>query len=322
MLTRASSVIASTGAYLPKKILTNAELAQTIDTSDEWIVQRTGIHQRHIAAADEPTSELALNAAKEALKRGRFSPADIDGIIVATTTPDYTFPSVAVEVQAKLGMTHGFAFDVQAVCSGFIYALSVANGFLQTGQAERLLVIGAEKMSSVLDWSDRRTCVLFGDGAGAVVIEAQTPSDRGILATRLYSDGRYRDLLKTSGGPATTGDAGIILMEGKEVFKHAVNCMRQAVETILEETDTPAETIDWLVPHQANSRIIETLAEHMKIPMSKIVMTVGEHANTSAASIPLALHTAVADGRIKPGHLLLLESMGGGFTWGSALIRF
>lgn len=321
-MSKASAVITATGGYLPKRVLSNDELAQRIDTSDEWIFQRTGIKKRHIAASDEPTSALALEAARDALKNGRFSPADIDGIIVATTTPDLTFPSVAVEVQAKLGMTHGFAFDVQAVCSGFLYALSVANGFIQTGQAERLLVIGAEKMSSVIDWDDRRTCVLFGDGAGAVVIEAKPPSDRGILATRLYSDGRHKDLLRTTGGVATTGNAGTIVMEGKEVFKHAVNCMRQAVETIMEETGTKPEQIDWLVPHQANSRIIETLAEHMNIPMSKIVLTVGEHANTSAASIPLALHTAVADGRIKPGHLLLLESMGGGFTWGSALIRF
>lgn len=317
-----NSVIVATGGYLPERIVTNAELAKRIETSDEWIVQRTGIKQRHVAADDQPTSALAIEAAKDAMTRGRFSAGDIDGIIVATTTPDRTFPAVAVEVQAAIGMTHGFAFDVQAVCSGFIYALGVANGMLQTGQARRLLVIGAEKMSSVLDWNDRKTCVLFGDGAGAIILEAQEPAAHGILATRLYSDGRYRDLLKTNGGVATTGSAGTIEMQGPEVFKHAVNCMRQAVETILAETDTKPEQVDWLVPHQANRRIIETLAEHMHLPMDKIILTVGEHANTSAASIPLALHQGVSDGRIQPGQLLLLESMGGGFTWGAALIRY
>lgn len=321
MTITASAVIAATGAYLPDRIVTNAELAKTIDTTDEWIVQRTGIRQRHIAATGQPTSALALEAAKDVMRRGRFSPSDIDGIIVATTTPDYTFPSVAVEVQAGLGMQYGFAFDVQAVCSGFVYALAVANGFIQTGQAQRLLVIGAEKMSSVIDWSDRRTSVLFGDGAGAVIIEAAPPSDKGILATRLYSDGRHRGLLQTNGGVATTGTAGTIEMQGQEVFKHAVTCMKSAVETILAETHTPVSTVDWLVPHQANRRIIETLADHLKLPISKVILTVDQHANTSAASIPLALHTGITAGRIKPGHLLLLESMGGGFTWGSALIR-
>ena len=273
------------------------------------------------------TLMLALAPAISSVLRGANYAAWVNvcrtaSTAVATTTPDRTFPAVAVEVQAGLGMTHGFGFDVQAVCSGFIYALGVANGMLQTGQARRLLVIGAEKMSSVLDWTDRKTCVLFGDGAGAIILEAQAPSARGILATRLYSDGRHRDLLKTTGGVSTTGNAGVIEMHGPEVFKHAVNCMRAAVETILNDTNTPSDTVDWLVPHQANRRIIETLAEHMHLPMDKIILTVGEHANTSAASIPLALHTGVTDGRILPGHLLLLESMGGGFTWGSALIRY
>lgn len=315
------AVIKATGAYLPERVLTNDELAKSIETTDEWIRQRTGITQRHVAAEGEPTSALATNAAKDALKNGNFTAADIDGIIVATTTPDYTFPAVAVEVQAALGMEHGFAFDVQAVCSGFVYALSVANGMIATGQAKRLLVIGAEKMSSVLDWTDRRTCVLFGDGAGAIVLEAQE-GENGILATKLYSDGRHRHFLQTTGGVATTGNAGVIHMDGPEVFKHAVKCMMQAVENILETTQTPADKIDWLVPHQANLRIISSVAEHLHLPLEKVIVTVDKHANTSAASIPLALHQGVADGRIKPGQLLLLESMGGGFTWGSALIRY
>ncbi len=317
-----NAVIKATGAYLPDRIVSNDELAKTIETTHEWIVQRTGITQRHVAAEGQPTSDLATKAALDALKNGGFDIKDIDGIIVATTTPDYTFPAVAVEVQANLGMEHGFAFDIQAVCSGFVYALSVANGMIATGQAKRLLVIGAEKMSSVLDWTDRRTCVLFGDGAGAIVLEASDEADKGILDTKLYSDGRYRHHLQTTGGVATSGDAGKIHMDGPEVFKHAVKCMMQAVENILEFTNTKPEQIDWLVPHQANLRIITSVAEHLEMPLEKVIVTVDKHANTSAASIPLALHQGVSDGRIKPGQLLLLESMGGGFTWGSALIRY
>ncbi len=314
--------IAGTGSYLPTKIITNADLEKRVETNDEWIRKRTGIEQRHVASDNQATSDLAVEAAKEALVNAKLSASEIDGIIVATTTPDFTFPSSAVEVQAKLGMTKGFAFDVQAVCSGFVYALSVASAMIKAGQATHMLVIGAEKMSSVMDWDDRRTAILFGDGAGAVVLSACDETDQGILATKLYSDGRYRNLLQTTGGVSTTGDAGTILMEGQEVFKHAVIDMKQAVEEILEDTKTNPEDVDWLVPHQANLRIIKSLGDHLKMPMDKVIVTVDKHANTSAASIPLALHAGIADGRIKRGQLLLMESMGGGFTWGSALIRY
>ena len=316
-----NAVIVATGAYLPEKIVTNHDLAQRIETTHEWIVQRTGIEQRHVAAENESTSVLATKAAQDALKNANLKADDIDGIIVATTTPDFTFPAVAVQVQANLGMDQGFGFDVQAVCSGFVYALSVASGMIKTGQAKRLLIIGAEKMSSILDWNDRRTAILFGDGAAAIILEGQD-NDNGILATKLYSDGRYAHLLQTTGGVSTTGAAGFIHMDGQEVFKHAVKCMKQAVENILESTNTPADKIDWLVPHQANLRIITSVAEHLNMPIEKVIVTVNKHANTSAASIPLALHQGITDGRIKRGQLLLLESMGGGFTWGSALIRY
>ena len=315
-----NAVILATGAYLPDNIVTNHDLADKISTTHEWIVQRTGIEQRHIS--NEPTSILATKAAQDALNNAGLAPADIDGIIVATTTPDMTFPAVAVQVQANLGMETGFGFDVQAVCSGFVYALSVANGMIKTGQAKRLLVIGAERMSSILDWNDRRTCVLFGDGAGAIILEAQDNDDNGIIATKLYSDGRHSALLQTTGGVSTTQTAGYIHMDGQEVFKHAVKCMKQAVENILEFTNTPAEKIDWMVPHQANLRIITSLADHLNLSINKVIVTVNKHANTSAASIPLALHQGVTDGRIQRGQLLLLESMGGGFTWGSALILY
>lgn len=317
-----NAVIKATGAYLPERVLSNDELAKSIETTDEWIRQRTGITQRHVAAEGQKTSDLAIRAAQDAMTRGGFKAEDIDGIIVATTTPDYTFPAVAVEVQAALGMEHGFAFDVQAVCSGFVYAISVAHGLIASGQAKRLVVIGAEKMSSVLDWTDRRTCVLFGDGAGAVILEASDDTSKGILATKMYSDGRYRHHLQTTGGVSSTGAAGVIHMDGPEVFKHAVKCMQSAVENILADTKTDPSQIDWLVPHQANLRIISSVAEHLEMSIDKVIVTVDKHANTSAASIPLALHQGVSDGRIQPGQLLLLESMGGGFTWGSALIRY
>ncbi len=316
------AVIRSTGSYLPARILTNAELAATVDTSDEWITQRTGIRARHVAAEGELTSGMALAAGRMALANGNFTAADIDAIIVATTTPDDTFPAVAVKVQAALGMLHGFAFDVQAVCSGFVYALSTANNMIVSGQARRVLVIGAEKMSSILDKNDRTTCILFGDGAGAVVLEAGTDDKQGILSVHLHSDGRYRDMLYTDGGVASTGRAGVIQMQGREVFKHAVEALAQVVDEALAATGyTPAD-IDLLVPHQANLRIIEGTAKKLHMSMDKVVVTVDRHGNTSAASIPLALHEAVTQGRVKRGDLLLIEAMGGGFTWGSLLVRW
>lgn len=321
------AVIRSTGGYLPEKILTNKDLEKIVDTSDEWITQRCGIRQRHLAADGQTTSDMAIEAAKLALKNSGLNPSDIDGVIVATTTPDNTFPAVAVQVQAALGLAPGPAFDVQAVCTGFVYALSVADGFIQTGKAQRLLVIGAEKMSSILNWEDRTTCVLFGDGAGAVILEADGSGtggieDRGILSTHLYANGQLRDLLYTDGGPSSTGLSGHIVMQGREVFKYAVQYMADVVEEALQKNDVTADQIDWLVPHQANLRIISSTAKKLGVSMDKVVVTVDRHGNTSAASIPLALHEAVSDGRIQPGQLLLLEAMGGGVTWGSALIRF
>lgn len=316
------AVIRSTGSYLPARILTNAELAATVDTSDEWITQRTGIRARHVAAEGELTSDMALAAGRMALENGGFTASDIDAIIVATTTPDDTFPAVAVKVQAALGMVHGFAFDVQAVCSGFVYALSTANNMIVSGQARRVLVIGAEKMSSILDKSDRTTCILFGDGAGAAVLEAGSDDKQGILSVHLHSDGRYRDMLHTDGGVASTGRAGVIQMHGREVFKYAVEALAQVVDEALAATGyTPAD-IDLLVPHQANLRIIEGTAKKLHMSMDKVVVTVDRHGNTSAASIPLALHEAVTQGRVKRGDLLLIEAMGGGFTWGSLLVRW
>lgn len=321
------SVIRGTGSYLPEKILTNHDLAKMVDTSDEWIQQRSGIKQRHIAADDQATSDMAIEAARMALSNAGLKAEDIDGIIVATTTPDNTFPSVAVKVQAALGVPTGMAFDVQAVCTGFVYALSVANNFITTGQFKRILVIGAEKMSSILDWNDRTTCVLFGDGAGAVVLEADESgqgsiADRGILSSHLYANGHQRDMLYTNGGPSTTGESGKIVMHGREVFKYAVQYMADVVKETLEHNKIGAEDIDWLVPHQANSRIIEATAKKLNLPMEQVVLTVGKHGNTSAASIPLALHEAVADGRIQKGQLLLFEALGGGLTWGAILARF
>lgn len=318
----AHAYILATGAYLPRQSVSNAELSQRVDTSDEWIVQRTGIRARHIAGADEPTSYMATQAARQALDNAGLTAKDIDAIIVATTTPDDTFPAVAVRVQAALGMGHGFAFDVQAVCSGFVYAMANANGLMASGLVKRALVVGAEKMSAVLDWDDRTTCVLFGDGAGAVVLEATDDPKRGILTTHLHSDGRFRDMLYTSGGVATTGAAGTIQMAGREVFKYAVEALASVVDEALEATGLAPEDIDLLVPHQANLRIIEGTAKKLGMGMDKVVITLDKHGNTSAASIPLALHEAVQGGRVKRGDLLLIEAMGGGFTWGSLLVRW
>ncbi len=316
------TIIRSTGAYLPEKILTNAELEKMVDTSDEWIVQRSGIRERRIAAKEQATSDMAIEAGRMALANGNLTGADIGAVIVATTTPDRTFPAVAVKVQQALGIPPGPAFDVQAVCTGFVYALSVANAFIQTGVTKRILVIGAEKMSSIVDWSDRTTCVLFADGAGAVVVEASEQGERGIISTHLYADGRQQDLLYTDGGPSRPGGSGKIVMEGREVFKYAVQYMADVVKEVLEKNNLKPEDVDFLVPHQANIRIIEATAKKMNMPMDKVIVTVERHGNTSAASIPLALHEAVSGGRIKQGDLVLLEGMGGGLTWGAVLVRF
>jgi 3-oxoacyl-[acyl-carrier-protein] synthase-3 len=321
------AVIHSTGSYLPLRVMTNADLERIVDTSHEWIVQRSGIEQRHIADDNQTTSDLAIESARDALSRSGYAPTDIDGIIVATTTPDQTFPSVAVKVQNALAIPPCMAFDVQAVCTGFVYALSVANNFITSGQSKRILVIGAEKMSSVLNWQDRTTCVLFGDGAGAVILEADESgkgdiTDRGIISTHLMADGRLKDILYTDGGVSSTGGAGHIVMHGKEVFKHAVNYMADIVQVVLEHNHITSDAIDWLVPHQANLRIITGTAEKLGMPMERVVLTLQNHGNTSAASIPLALDVAVKDGRIKPGQTLLFEALGGGLTWGAALVRF
>lgn len=321
-----TSIILSTGSYLPEKILTNADLEKMVDTSDEWIVQRSGIKQRHIAADNESTGDMAVAAAKKALEAAKLNPSDIDGVIVATTTPDRTFPSVAVKVQGELGIPSGLAFDVQAVCTGFVYALATADNFIARGQAKRILVIGAEKMSSIVDWTDRTTCVLFADGAGAVILEAKENNDgingQGIHSTHLYANGKQRDMLQTSGGVSTTGDNGKIEMQGREVFKYAVQYMADVVEETLTHNKITPDDIDWLVPHQANIRIIESTAKKLNMPMDQVVTTVDHHGNTSAASIPLALDEAVRDGRIQRGQMLLIEAMGGGLTWGAALVRF
>lgn len=316
------SVIRSTGSYLPDRILTNAELEKTVDTTDEWIVQRTGIHARHVAAPSQGTSDMAIHAARRALEASGLTANDIDGVIVATTTPDQSFPSVAVRVQAALGLRHGPAFDVQAVCSGFVYALSVADSMIKTGVFKRVIVIGAEKMTSLLDWNDRTTCVLFGDGAGAVILEAVEGGESGIISTHLHADGNLCDLLYTDGGVSTTGESGHIVMHGKEVFKNAVTLMASIVEEVLTHNNITSDKIDWLVPHQANLRIITSTAEKLKMSMDRVIVTVGGHGNTSAASIPLALDTAVRDGRIQRGQTLLLEALGGGLTWAAALIRY
>lgn len=320
------SVAVGCGSYLPARILTNDALAQSVETSDEWIVQRTGIRQRHVVADGEMTSDLATAAARQALDRAGVSPQSVDLIVLATTTPDHTFPATATEVQARLGMTGGAAFDIQAVCSGFVYALSVADNFLRSGQAKTALVIGAECFTRILDWTDRATCVLFGDGAGAVVLRSEagapTAAERGVLSTHLYSDGRLKSLLYVDGGPGSTGTVGHVRMEGREVFRHAVVNLAQAIDAALSANGLTSDDVDWLVPHQANRRIIDAMGRKLGLPAEKVVVTVDRHANTSAASIPLALCAAVDDGRIRPGHLLLLEAMGGGFTWGSALVRW
>jgi 3-oxoacyl-[acyl-carrier-protein] synthase III len=324
-VTALRSVVLGCGSYLPQQILTNAELAARIDTSDEWIVERTGIRQRHIAAEGEFTSHLAINAARAALADAGIDAQSIDLIVLGTSTPDNTFPATAVAVQAALGIHHGAAFDLQAVCSGFIFALSTADNFLKTGAFKRALVIGAETFSRILDWNDRGTCVLFGDGAGAIILEAQQADeagDRGILTTHLRSDGRHKSKLYVDGGPSSTRTVGYLRMEGRAVFKHAVGMITDVIYDAFKATGTTAEDIDWFVPHQANKRIIDASAHKLHIAPQKVVLTVDLHGNTSAASIPLALAVAVQDGRVKKGDLVLLEAMGGGFTWGSALVRW
>jgi len=320
------SCIAGCGSYLPARIVTNAELAQRVDTTDEWIVQRTGIRQRHVAAEDETTSIIGLKAAQAALAEAGMEPAEIDLIIVATATPDHTFPATATQIQSALGIAGGVAFDLQAVCSGFVFALATADKFLSTGAAKTALVIGAETFSRILDWEDRTTCVLFGDGAGAVVLRAEpgegTLADRGVLATHIRSDGRYKDKLYVDGGPGSTKTVGFLRMEGKEVFRHAVQNLADTVRHTFAETGLSGADIDWFVPHQANRRIIDATADKLGIGHDRVVVTVDRHGNTSAASIPLALSEAHRDGRIRRGQLVLIEAMGGGFTWGSALIRW
>ncbi|WP_454287457.1 beta-ketoacyl-ACP synthase III [Rhizobium arsenicireducens] len=320
------SVVRGFGAALPKRVVTNRELEETVDTSDEWIVQRTGIRQRYVAGEGETTASLGAEAAQKALDNAGLTVADIDLIICATSTPDNTFPATAVNIQNRLGMHHGFAFDIQAVCSGFVYAISTADLHIRCGMARRVLVIGAETFSRILDWTDRTTCVLFGDGAGAVILEAATgegtTADRGVLSSQLRSDGIHKDKLYVDGGPSTTGTAGHLRMEGREVFKHAVGMITDVIEAAFTATDTTADDIDWLVPHQANRRIIDASAKKLGIPLEKVVVTVDLHGNTSAASIPLALSVAAGDGRIKKGDLVMLEAMGGGFTWGAVLLRW
>ena len=320
------SAVTGVGSYLPENIVTNDDLAKFVDTSDEWIVERTGIRQRHKAADDQPTSDLATQAALGALKAAGRSPADIDLIVVATTTPDMTFPSVASIVQRKLGAPVCNAFDVQAVCSGFVYALSVADGFVARGLAKCALVIGAEEMTRLMDWTDRSTCVLFGDGAGAVVLEPVegqgTPADQGVLGFALRCDGNKTDLLYVDGGPASTGTVGHLRMAGNQVFRHAVINIAEAVEGACKAAGLEVSEVDWFIPHQANQRIIKGVGDRLGIDESKVVLTVDRHANTSAASIPLALDAAIQDGRIKRGDLLLLEAMGGGLTWGACAIRY
>ena len=320
------SVVRGFGASLPKRVMTNRDLESLVETSDEWIVQRTGIKERHIAGEGETTASLGAAAAEEALARAGLTAADIDLIICATSTPDNTFPATAVNIQNRLGMHHGFAFDVQAVCSGFVYAVATADLYIRGGMAKRVLVIGAETFSRILDWTDRTTCVLFGDGAGALVLEAQqgegSIADRGVLTANLRSDGVHREKLYVDGGPSTTGTVGHLRMEGREVFKHAVGMITDVIEGAFNATGTTADDVDWLVPHQANKRIIDASAKKLGIPDAKVVITVDKHGNTSAASIPLALATAAGDGRIKQGDLVMLEAMGGGFTWGAVLLRW
>lgn len=320
------SVVRGIGSALPRRIMKNTDFEGVVETSDEWIIQRTGIRQRHIAADDETTASLGEAAARAALDSAGLTPADIDLIILATSTPNNTFPATAVEIQQKLGMRHGFAFDMQAVCSGFVYAITTADLYLRCGMAKRVLLIGSETFSRILDWNDRSTCVLFGDGAGAVILEAAegngTIADRGILASSLRSDGTHKDKLYVDGGPSTTGTVGHLRMEGREVFKHAVGMITDVIEATYSQAGITSEDLDWFVPHQANKRIIDASAKKLGIADEKVVVTVDRHGNTSAASVPLALSVAAADGRIKKGDLVLLEAMGGGFTWGAVLLRW
>ena len=320
------SVIRGVGAYLPERIMTNEDMSRIVDTTDEWITERTGIKQRHIAADGELTSDLGIAAAKQALVRAGIDPVDIDLVICATATPDRTFPATAVRIQAGLGITKGAAFDIQAVCSGFVYGLTTADALLKTGQFKRALVVGAETFSRILDWTDRGTCVLFGDGAGAVVLEAQpqhgTREDRGIIATRIRSDGRFEDLLYVDGGPGSTKTVGHLRMNGREVFRHAVQKIYGVIEETLVATGYTADEIDLYVPHQANQRILDGIARKLGVDPKKIVITLAKHGNTSAASIPLALNQAFEEHRVKEGSLILMEAMGGGFTWGAVLVRW
>ncbi|MCO6177837.1 beta-ketoacyl-ACP synthase III [Ciceribacter sp. RN22] len=320
------SVVRGFGAALPKRVMPNRELEDIVETSDEWIVQRTGIRQRYVAGEGETTASLGADAARAALENAGMSADSIDLIICATSTPDNTFPATAVDIQNRLGIHHGFAFDMQAVCSGFVYAMATADLYIRGGLAKRVLVIGAETFSRILDWKDRTTCVLFGDGAGALVLEADegngTNADRGVLAAQLRSDGVHKEKLYVDGGPSSTGTVGHLRMEGREVFKHAVGMITDVIEAVFEASGTTSDDIDWMVPHQANRRIIDASAKKLGIPIEKVVVTVDLHGNTSAASIPLALATAAGDGRIKKGDLVLLEAMGGGFTWGAVLVRW
>ncbi len=322
MKAKLRSVVRGVGACLPERVVTNEELSARVDTSDDWIVQRTGIKQRYIAADGETTSTLGTRAGARALARAGLGAADIDLLIVATSTPDLTFPATATQIQAALGITQGVAFDLQAVCSGFVFAVTTADKFLTSGSHKRALVIGAETFSRLLDWEDRTTCVLFGDGAGAIVLEAVEGGGAGVITSKLRSDGRHRSKLYVDGGPSTTRTVGHLRMEGKEVFKHAVGMVTDVVKASFQDAGITAEEIDWFVPHQANRRIIDASADKLGIPRDKVVVTVDRHGNTSAASIPLALDVAVSDGRIKPGDLVMIEAMGGGFTWGAALIRW
>lgn len=320
------SQITGCGSYLPARVVTNAQLAETVDTSDEWIRRRTGIRERRLAEKGEFTSDLAVKASKAAIERAGLKADDIDLIVCATSTPDETFPATATRIQARLGMTRGAAFDVQAVCSGFIYALAVADNFIKLGQANNALVVGAETFSRIMDWTDRTTCVLFGDGAGAVVLQGAegtgSSDDRGLLSTHIYSDGRHHDALYVDGGPSSTQTVGHLRMQGKEVYRHAIVRMAEAIDAALEANNLTPGDIDWLVPHQANARIIDSMAKRLNLPSDRVVVTVDRHANTSAASIPLALCEAVDDQRIQRGDIILMEAMGGGFTWGSALLRW
>jgi 3-oxoacyl-[acyl-carrier-protein] synthase-3 len=319
------SQVAGCGAYLPERVVTNHELARRLDTSDDWIRQRTGIGERRVAAPGELTSDLAVRAAERALNSAGMRGSHLDLLVLATATPDNTFPATAAKVQARLGMSHGAAFDVQAVCAGFIFALSVADNAVRLGQARTALVVGAETFSRILDWEDRSTCVLFGDGAGAVVLRAIPAAESGgrfVLSNHLHSDGRQYDILYVDGGPSSTRGTGFLRMEGREVFRQAVHRLSAVVDEALAANGLTATDIDWLVPHQANSRIIDGMGRKLGLPEDKIVVTIERHANTSAASIPLALETAIADGRIKPGHLVLMEALGGGLSWGASLVRW